>query len=446
MTEFIPSLSTSSSVSLFWFRRDLRLTDNAGLYHALKRDTPVLPLFIFDKTILDELKDKKARRVEFIYLQIQAMKAQLESMGSSLLVLYGKPEKLYQQLFEQMTVEAIYTNRDYEPYAKERDARIAALCKQEAISFLDFKDQVIFDRDEIQKNSGGPYSVYTPYKKKWLAKLNIEETDFFVRAYPTEKYTENYVAIDPLDMPTLGDMGFEPCEDSFPEQKVSDTLLEKYGEQRDYPAEEGTSQLSVHFRFGTVSIREKAVRGLEHSDVWLSELIWRDFYQQVLDHWPHEATENYHKKYDQVRWENNEDHFKAWCEGRTGYPLVDAAMHQLNTINWMHNRLRMVTASFLTKHLLIDWRWGERYFAEKLLDYDMASNVGGWQWAAGTGVDASPYFRVFNPESQLKKFDPKKRFVKKWLPDYGTDAYPEPIVEHAWARERAIARFKEGLS
>jgi deoxyribodipyrimidine photo-lyase len=445
MNKMISQLPKEIRYTLFWFRRDLRLTDNAGLYHALKNSNSVLPIFIFDRNILDELDNKKDRRVEFIHQEITRLHQELKEFESSMLVFYGTPNQVYSEIFEGLKVDALYTNHDFEPYARKRDKEISELCKQFGVEFKTFKDHVIFEKDEVVKNDGDPYTVFTPYKKKWLQKLNLEKSDFFVRPYPNEKYASNYAKVDPLPVIALNEMGFEEDGRPFSSKKVADSLLANYDETRDFPAKQGTSQLSIHFRFGTVSIRKKAQRGLKLNDVWLSELIWRDFYQQTLYHFPHEATENFNRNYDNLRWENNEAHFQAWCEGRTGYPMVDAGMRQLNKENWMHNRLRMVTASFLCKHLLIDWKWGERYFADKLLDYDMAANIGGWQWSAGTGNDAMPYFRIFNPESQLKKFDPKGIFIRKWIPEYGTPGYPQPIVEHAKARDRAIARYKEAL-
>ncbi len=432
-------------VSIFWHRRDIRLADNAGLYHALKGDYPVLPVFIFDKDILDKLEEKADARVEFIHHYIKKLDEKLQEQDSALLVKYGKPNKIWKEILDKYDVQAVYTNRDYEPYAKERDEEIGNMLEKKNIPFKTFKDQCIFEKDEVLKNDGGPYTVFTPYSRKWYEKLNSEPNNYFFKSYPTEKYFENFYVTKPFSMPSLKDMGFEKTEVEFPDRKLEKDILKNYADKRNIPAVEGTSRLSVHLRFGTVSIRHLAQRGFKHSKKWLNELIWRDFYMMILHHFPHVKEENFRSKYNQVKWRNNEEEFKAWCEGKTGYPIVDAGMRELNTTGYMHNRVRMITASFLTKHLLIDWRWGEAYFAKKLLDYELSSNNGGWQWAAGTGTDAQPYFRIFNPYSQTDKFDKDKKYIKKWVPEYGTDKYPEPIVEHKEARERALDTYKKAL-
>ncbi len=427
------------SVSVFWFRRDLRLFDNAGLYHALKSDYPVLPLFIFDKNILDELKPEDAR-VQFIWQELSKIKAVLEERSSSMLIKYGTPQQVYNDLIDEYDVRAVFTNRDYEPYAQQRDKEIYSLLKEQDIEFKGYKDQVIFDKSEVVKGDGSPYTVYTPYSRKYKEKLN----DFYLKSYPTENYHSNFIKIDPLPDISLQDMGFRQVEASYPDKEVDSTLLNNYVKTRDIPSIKGTSRMSLHLRFGTVSIRQLAQQA--GSGKYFDELIWRDFYQMILYHFPNTVTESFKPKYDNIPWRNNEDEFKKWCEGKTGYPLVDAGMRELNETGYMHNRVRMVVASFLTKHLLIDWRWGEAYFAEKLLDYDQASNIGGWQWAAGSGVDAAPYFRVFNPILQLQKFDKDLKYVKKWIPEYGTDKYPDPIVDHKEARERALSTYKSALA
>lgn len=446
-----------SKISLFWFRRDLRLEDNAGLYHALKGDHPVLPLFIFDRNILDDLEDSKDARVEFLHNTIQDLKKQLEDRGSSIVVKYGYPEKVWQELIEEYDLAAVFTNRDYEPYATDRDEKVASILESNEIPFETFKDHVIFEKNEVLKDDGDPYVVFTPYSKKWKARLDEktsivenengeeEEISYYLKPYPSSAMLDGLAEVGSLEMPTLEDMGFEPTEIGIPDKTVSRGLIKKYDETRDYPAKKGTSRLSIHFRFGTISIRDKALKALKLNDTFLNELIWRDFYSQILAHFPRVVEESFRPEYDYIQWENNEDHFEKWCEGKTGYPMVDAGMRQLNKTGYMHNRVRMVTASFLTKHLLTDWRWGEAYFAKKLLDYDLASNNGGWQWAAGTGTDAAPYFRIFNPESQLKKYDKDLEYVKTWVPEYGTDDYPDPIVEHKAARERCLERYKAGL-
>jgi len=429
------------AISIFWFRRDLRLTDNAGFYRALKSGHPVLPLFIFDKNILDKLPEDDAR-VTFIYQTIEDLKKELQKHGSDLLIKYGKPEKIWTEILAAYKVAAVYTNHDYEPYARERDDNMAEFLTSEKIAFRTYKDQVIFEKDEILKADKTPYTVFTPFYKQWHAKLN----PFYTKAYPTQKYYKQLLPVKNLALPSLKEMGFEKSRLSFPKLSY-EGKLDSYAKERDFPALEGTTHIGLHLRFGTLSIR-KAVRDAldAKSNIWLSELAWREFYMSIIWHFPYSSTDSFKKQYDKIKWRNNEAEFKAWCAGNTGYPIVDAGMRQLNQTGWMHNRVRMIVASFLTKHLLIDWRWGEIYFAEKLLDYEMASNVGGWQWAAGSGNDAAPYFRVFNPELQTKKFDPKLEYIKKWVPELGTKKYAQPIVEHTFARERVLSVFKEALA
>ncbi|MBE9584876.1 deoxyribodipyrimidine photo-lyase [Mucilaginibacter sp. JRF] len=435
-------MADKQPVSVFWFRRDLRLDDNAGLYRAQKSGNPVLPIFIFDREILDDLKDKDDARVTFIYQTIEELKAELKKHNSDLLVFYNTPDKVFKHLLKEYPVVEVYTNHDYEPYATKRDKDIAALLKKEGIELKTYKDQVIFERDEVTKDDGKPYTVFTPYKNRWLQTLK----PFYLKAYPNKKYFKNLHTFRAAAMPTLKDMGFEKSSRKFPDKKYRD-VMDDYAKTRDYPAMKGTSHIGLHLRFGTLSIRRLATDANEcHEKTWLNELIWREFYMMVLHHFPHTMDHAFRPEYDRVKWVNNEEHFKAWCEGRTGYPLVDAGMRELNETGYMHNRVRMVTASFLSKDLLIDWRWGEHYFAQKLLDYEMASNVGGWQWAAGSGTDAAPYFRIFNPESQQKKFDPKLEYVKKWVPEYADfTKYPNPIVDHKAARERVLKAFKDAL-
>jgi len=429
-------------IAVFWFRRDLRLNDNNGLYHALKSNLKVLPIFIFDKNILDKLEDIDDARITFIYQQIEKLKTLIQKQNSSLLVKYGNPLEIWGNILNDFNVKAIYTNHDYEPYAFERDEALNAYFSKKDITFHTFKDQVIFEKSEIVKDDGNPYVVFTPYKRKWLAKLNHS----YIKPYPTEKYFKNFLDVKLDDLPSLKSMGFEKSNLQFPDQEFKD-ILNGYGNDRDFPAKDATSRISVHLRFGTVSIRDLVkVAQEKSSEVWLSELIWRDFYFSILFHFPHSATSSFRKEYDQIEWRNNEQEFKAWCDGKTGYPIVDAGMRQLNESGFMHNRIRMVVASFLTKHLLIDWRWGERYFARKLLDYELSSNVGGWQWASGSGVDAAPYFRIFNPYEQVKKFDKDCTYIKKWVPEYADPFhYPKPIVDHKFARERCLETYKKAL-
>lgn len=441
------------NVTIFWHRRDLRIEDNAGAYEALKDSQSVLPLFIFDKNILDKLEDKDDARLTFIHQELNRLKNQLEEMGSSMLVKYGFPEAVWTNILENYSVKAVYTNHDYEPYATERDEKIHQLLKDNGIPFKTFKDHVIFEKQEITKKDGGPYTVFTPYSKRWKAKLSsqmIEEDgtslSYFFKSFPNEKYFDHYIKCEPLQIPGLKEMGFKKSNLYFPPRKVKQGLIKTYDETRNFPALDGTSRLGIHFRFGTISIRKKARKAQKLNDTFLNELIWRDFYAQILTNFPHVAEQSFRKKYDFIPWRNNEEEFKAWCAGRTGYPIVDAGMRQLNATGYMHNRVRMITASFLTKHLLIDWRWGEAYFARKLLDFDLASNNGGWQWASGSGTDAAPYFRVFNPYTQREKFDKNWQYIKEWVPEINTDAYPEPIVDHKEARQRCLNTYKDGLA
>jgi len=435
-------MDKKTAVSIFWFRRDLRLDDNAGLYHALKGPEPVLPVFIFDKEILDKLEERDDARVTFIYQVIEKLDNELKTRGSGLLVLHAAAEEAWQTLLKDFTVTAVYINRDYEPYAKQRDAAIGALLKRNGIPLNIYKDQVIFDRDEVLKDDGNPYTVYTPYSRRWYQKL----TPFYSKSYPNEKYFKNFAAMTVLQLPTLEQIGFEKSDRQFPQVHYKSFIAE-YSEKRDFPGINGTTHIGLHLRFGTVSIRGLVRTANEFKDkTWLNELIWREFYMMILEHFPKTATQAFKPEYDRIKWVNNEAQFEAWCKGETGFPLVDAGMRELNATGYMHNRVRMVAASFLTKDLLIDWRWGERYFARKLLDYEMASNVGGWQWSAGCGTDAAPYFRIFNPDTQLKKFDPELKYVKKWIPEYPDfTKYLQPIVDHAFARERCLRAFGEAL-
>jgi deoxyribodipyrimidine photo-lyase len=429
------------STALFWHRRDLRIHDNAGLYKALEQSSKVIPVFIFDRTILD-LLPKNDQRVLFIHQELNKMKQAYRSLGSDIVVLYGDSKVEIPNLARKYNANAVYTNRDYEPNAISRDQHIFEALQAAQISFIGAKDHVIFEKNEVTKDDGLPYSIYSPYARKWKAKLSAEH----LKAFPTEKHTERLFQFETEALITLRKMGFEQHQfQSFPQNTTPSAIIQKYHEQRDLPAILGTSRLSLHLRFGTISIRALAKEALALNEKYLNELIWRDFYQMILFHFPQTVSNAFKAPYDRIVWENNEMQFKAWCEGKTGYPMVDAGMRELNETGFMHNRVRMVVSSFLTKHLLIDWRWGERYFAEKLLDFELASNVGGWQWAAGCGCDAAPYFRVFNPEAQQKKFDPKFEYIQKWIPEFGTPTYPKPIVDHRMARERVLDRFKKAL-
>lgn len=432
----------AGNIAIFWFRRDLRLEDNAGLYHALRSGLQVQPIFIFDSNILDDLEDKTDKRVLFIHQALEQIQAQLVGLKSSLDVRHGKPLEVFSQLLTEYKIAAVYTNHDYEPYAGERDAAIAATLKEKGIMFHTFKDQVIFEKEEVVKDDGKPYTVFTPYSRKWKAKLN----DFYLKSYPTADYFNGFHKRSPKALPSLEDIGFTAGSFSFPDPELDPKIAKKYTEQRDFPAVRGTSRLGVHLRFGTISIRQLAKQATELNETYLNELIWRDFYHMILWHFPRVGKGlSFKPEYDQIKWRNNEKEFAAWCEGRTGYPIVDAGMRELNTTGYMHNRVRMIVASFLTKHLLIDWRWGEAYFAKKLLDFDLAANNGGWQWAAGSGCDAAPYFRIFNPYLQTKKFDPDGAYIRKWVPEINELTYPRPIVEHELARKRCLDTYAAAI-
>lgn len=439
-------------LNLFWFRRDLRLDDNAGLYHALRSGKPVLGVFIFDTCILDQLTDRRDARVSYLHQVVGELDQQLQALGSSLLVRYGDPKEIWPSLLSEYSPHAVYTNRDYESYALTRDAHIADLLAQSHKTLHTFKDHVIFEGTEVLKDDGKPYTVFSPYGRKWRAKLlskaavGGEEGSFYLQSYPNSRYFNRFYPCPAFPMPSLQDMGFEPSTIPIPERTVPQGLIRQYDQTRNTPSIRGTSRLGIHLRFGVISIREKARKALALNDTFLNELIWRDFYAQILHHFPHVETRPFNAKYEAIPWRDDPPAFQAWCEGKTGYPIVDAGMRELNATGFMHNRVRMITASFLTKHLLLDWRLGEAYFAEKLLDFDLASNSGGWQWAAGCGTDAAPYFRVFNPTSQQEKFDPAFAYVKKWVPEYGTPQYPKPIVEHKWARERCLEVYKLALN
>jgi len=432
---------SEEAINIFWFRRDLRFDDNKALYHALEADNPVLPIFIFDKTILDDLEDKDDARVTFIHDELSKLNSQLKAKGSGIRTFYDSPDNVFKTLIKEFKVENVFTNRDYEPYARKRDRSINKLLRENDIEFKTFKDHVILEPHEVLKDDGDPYVVFTPYSKVWLKTL--KDTD--LEPAPSALYFDNFYKREFKEIIPLKEMGFKPSTLETPNNTITDHILNQYGEMRDYPAENGTSRLGIHFRFGTVSIRKIAQEAKEKSKTYLNELIWREFYQMILWQFPRVVNENFKTKYNALSWRNNEKEFEAWCEGKTGYPIVDAGMRELNETGYMHNRVRMIVASFLTKHLLIDWRWGEAYFARKLLDFELASNNGGWQWAAGTGTDAQPYFRIFNPESQTKKFDPELKYIKKWVPELQELTYPRPIVEHKKARERALDTYKQAL-
>jgi deoxyribodipyrimidine photo-lyase len=427
-------------MNVFWFRRDLRLEDNAALFHALSEEENVLPIFIFDKNILSELPKDDAR-VTFIYQLLEHINNKLQKHKSSLAVFYGEPEKVFVEMIQEYQVSAVFANHDYEPYAIKRDTEISKLLKAHGIPFKTSKDQVIFEKSDIVKDDGTPYVVFTPYSKKWLGQFHKME----MRHYRPEDLLENMTKHAGL-FPDLESLGFLQSKIKVPDFDISKTLIQHYEATRNFPAFDQTSKLSPHLRFGSVSIRkivEKA--NLENDKTFLKELIWREFFMQILWHFPQTVTKSFRPKYDHIKWRYYETDFTTWCEGKTGYPIVDAGMRQLNETGTMHNRVRMIVASFLCKHLLIDWRWGEAYFALKLLDYEQSSNVGNWQWAAGSGVDAAPYFRIFNPAEQVKKFDKNLEYIKKWVPEFDTKNYPEPMVDHKEARERCLRVYREAL-
>ncbi|MEX1002597.1 MAG: deoxyribodipyrimidine photo-lyase [Crocinitomicaceae bacterium] len=422
-------------ISIFWFRRDLRLIDNTALHYALESGRPVKALFIFDENIIEGLAENDAR-LNFIYEQLQIIHEKLTQYGTALEVMKGKPENCWKQLIQDYEIDRVYINRDYEPYAIQRDKNVEEQLSNHGIELKTFKDQVIFEAREILKEDGEPYVVYTPYRKKW------ESTFISTEHTPLKNTQFNHFYPFKKSFPTRNTLNIKNNKIKVPDYDLSN--IKNYTQTRDYPSIE-TSRLGPHLRFGTVSIRQLIKKIGKKEETFKSELIWREFFMQILFHYPKTAERNFKSKYDGVEWRNDEADFNKWCEGKTGYPIVDAGMRQLNETGFMHNRLRMITAGFLCKHLLIHWSWGEAYFAQKLLDYELASNVGNWQWAAGTGVDAAPYFRIFNPITQTDKFDKDKTFIKKWLPEYGSEDYPEPMVDHKVARERCLKVYKKGI-
>ncbi|MGQ1910548.1 cryptochrome/photolyase family protein [Marinifilum sp. RC60d5] len=421
-------------LSLFWFRRDLRLEDNTALYAAIQSSENVLPLFIFDDNILEELPANDAR-VSFIYDTLRDINERLRQCSSSIMVLKGNPKEIWKEVLEKYEIDTVFANKDYEPYAIARDKEIEVLLSDSGVEFKLFKDQVVHEEAQVMKQDGTPYTVFTPYKNKWLSQYI--QKDLLPPINKKNFYNVVY------SFPKISDLGFEASAIKVRPYNLQE--IGDYAETRNFPAIDSTSYLGPHLRFGTIGVRQILAQ-LKSSDIaFTNELIWREFFMQILFHFPQVVTQNFRSKYDGIQWLNNEDDFKKWCEGKTGYPMVDAGMRQLNQTGYMHNRVRMITAGFLCKHLLIDWRWGEAYFAEKLLDYELSSNNGNWQWAAGTGCDAAPYFRIFNPIEQLKKFDSEGKYINKWLPDYGTSAYPLPMIEHKFARERALSKYKSEM-
>lgn len=428
-----------NEITIFWFRRDLRLTDNHGLYRALDISKNVLPIFIFDIEILSQLENKEDKRVDFIFQTLLTINQYLEKKGKSIKIFHGKPLEIFKKLANDYLIENVFCNEDYEPSGIKRDGEIESFLTQKNIVFKQFKDQVHFHKDEILKSDGNPYSIYTPYSKQWLLKYREQK----VEIYPSEKHLQNLINVEKQNI-TLEQIGFKKTNYEFESPKLEASILKTYHETRDFPTTK-TSEMSVHLRFGTISVRKLAFEAEKLNETYLKELIWREFFMQILYHFPKVINESFKRKYDNISWLYDEKNLKNWQEGKTGYPIVDAGMRQLNESGFMHNRVRMVCASFFTKHLLMDWRIGEAYFAEKLLDYDLSANNGNWQWSAGTGCDSAPYFRVFNPEEQQKKFDPDFKYIKKWVKEFGKKDYPKPIVEHKFARLRALETYKKGL-
>ncbi len=428
-------------LSLFWFRRDLRLHDNIGLKSALEDGHKVLCVFIFDPRILNNLKEKADPRVHFIHERVHAMDHQLRQLGSGLLVLHQEPRTAFRKLIEERSVKCLHCNRDHEPYALERDRKVANALKEHGIPLRTHDDQNLFPPERVRKDDGTPYKVFTPFARKALKLFDPSE----LKGSDPPLEEERLAAPPSSRIPSLEELGFAPSSIPIPSSEPDPELIASYHRTRDRPAAKGTSKLGVHLRFGSLSIRELARYGQELNATFLNELIWRDFFQMILYEYPEVVDRAFKPEFDRIEWIEDEKSFEAWCEGRTGYPLVDAGMRELKETGYMHNRCRMVTASFLTKHLLIDWRWGEHWFARKLLDYELASNNGNWQWAAGCGCDAAPYFRIFNPQRQLERFDPDLSYVKEWVPEYGTKDHPEPIIEHSYARERALNTYKRAV-
>lgn len=428
-------------LTIFWFRRDLRFEDNTGLFHALSQSESVQPLFIFDTGILKPLSSSDAR-VGFIHGEILRLKETLRGHGADLWVRHGEPLEVWKSVLAAREIEAVYFNRDNEPEALKRDARVADFLTSKGVRVRSFKDQSLFDRDEILADAGTPYTVFTPYKKKVLATLTKDH----LKPFPSEKFAKHFARSERTPIPSLQSLGFSASSLQEPKRSISRKIIATYDKTRDFPAlAEGTTRLGVFLRFGTLSPRRLAALGLELNATWLSELLWRDFFMQILWHFPHVQRSSFRPQYEKVAWRTSSADFERWANGMTGYPLVDAGLRELNATGYMHNRARMVTAQFLTKHLLIHWLEGERYFASRLLDYDLAANNGNWQWAAGTGCDAAPYFRIFNPLTQAKRFDPKEEYVRRWIPEYGTSKYPAPMVDHNEARGRALAEFTRAL-
>ncbi|MBQ0116684.1 MAG: deoxyribodipyrimidine photo-lyase [Flavobacterium sp.] len=424
---------------VFWFRRDLRIQDNHGLHQALTSGLPVLPVFIFDTEILSQLEDKKDKRVAYIHQHLEQIN---QAFGKKLKVLHTTPKEAFETLTKTYTIQAVYCNEDYEPQAIKRDTEIAQFLSSKDIVFHSFKDQVLFEKKDLLKSDQTPYTIYTPYSKLWKLQMAAQG----IPNYPSENFLDAVLGQPQPPIPTLEELGFESVNHNLPQPQLQEEIIATYGLYRDFPAMDHTTRLGVALRFGTISVRACIVFANQHNQVWLSELIWREFFMQILYHFPRVVHQCFKTKYEGIQWRNNEAEFEIWCRGNTGVPIVDAGMRELNTTGFMHNRVRMIVASYLCKHLLIDWRWGEAYFAQKLLDYDLSANNGNWQWAAGTGCDAAPYFRIFNPTAQTLKFDKNQEYIKKWVPEYQDLDYPQPMVDHQMARLRALEVYKSGIN
>lgn len=424
--------------TIFWFRRDLRIFDNHGLFHALKEKN-VLPIFIFDPETLNKLYNKQDKRIYFIYNELLTIKKKLEYYGSTLHIFNINPISAFSKLISNFNIKSVYFNHEFEPNTQKKDKLLINFLESNNIKVYSYKDHVIFEKSEIVKEDHNPYTVFTPYSRKWKEKvLNMP-----LEEHKSEILINNFYKTSPANIISLKELGFSKTNIKFPKKTINHQLITNYSQNRDFPAIDGTSKLSVHLRFGTISIRQLVKTAQKLNEVYLNELIWREFYMMILWHFPHIVEHSFKKEYDHIEWNNNESDFTAWCNGKTGYPIVDAGMRELNETGFMHNRLRMITASFLTKHLLIDWRWGEAYFANKLLDYELSSNNGGWQWAASTGCDPVPYFRIFNPMLQALKYDPNSDYIRKWVPEFESSNYSKPIVEHKYARERALLTYRK---
>ena len=428
-------------VAVCWFRRDLRLDDHAALHHALKSGLPVLPVFIFDSCILGKLENTADPRVTFIVHCLQKLNRDLSKMGTSFLVLVGPVQDAWKELTDKYDVREVMANEDYEPYARQRDREVEAFLAAANIRFQLFKDQVIFDPSEVLRDNGNPYTIFTPYKNKWRSLVRVQD----LPDYSTGRFSGNWLQEKNHAFPSWSRIGFRESSLHIPDPDVDPVQIRDYAANRDFPEKPGTTRLSVHLRFGTVSIRKLVKDAFDLSDSWINELIWREFYKMILWHFPRVQHQSFKSACYRIRWRNDETEFRLWCQGLTGYPLVDAGIRELNETGFMHNRLRMITASFLCKHLLVDWRWGEAWFASRLLDFELSSNNGGWQWAAGTGCDAAPWFRIFNPYEQTRKFDSRFEYIRKWIPEFETGDYPRPMVEHTYARERCLRVYRETL-